>query len=428
MFNHHISRSVTALALGSTLLFSVSNSALAAGPAISTGSQTINTILNGKSAPTLTLGKNGDFYIDVLTMMFYGPKKNGLWPVGVSLKGLDGKNGVDGKNGSDGSTAKAITGPAGPKGETGATGVAGPKGETGATGPMGPSGANGSIGATGPAGAKGETGLTGAKGDKGETGATGATGAQGIQGIKGDTGAQGATGEKGDKGDTGDTGATGATGATGPQGLQGIKGDTGATGPQGIQGLKGDTGATGAQGPQGIQGLKGDTGATGATGATGLQGATGATGATGPTGATGATGPSRSFYGTVSYSNTLATSALSSTSSQAFGNFEAGKNYLVRLIINGTYGNSSDDLPFQLTITVTGGTATASTSYSMANVKSYRNGTSVKEIDISANVLIDGSSSVTTYNLVATVTHENSAYGVITLSGTFIATQIGSAS
>ena len=257
MFNHHISRAVTTLALGSTLLFSVSNSAEAAGPAISTGSQIINTILNGKSAPALTLGKNGDFYIDVLTMMFYGPKKNGLWPVGVSLKGLDGKNGVDGKNGSDGSTSKAITGPAGPKGETGATGVAGPKGETGATGPMGPSGANGSIGATGPAGAKGETGLTGAKGDKGETGATGATGAQGIQGIKGDTGAQGATGEKGDKGDTGDTGATGATGATGPQGLQGIKGDTGATG------------SSGAQGPQGLQGLKGDTGATGATGATG---------------------------------------------------------------------------------------------------------------------------------------------------------------
>ena len=60
MFNHHISRAVTTLALGSTLLFSVSNSAEAAGPAISTGSQTINTILNGKSAPALTLGKNGE--------------------------------------------------------------------------------------------------------------------------------------------------------------------------------------------------------------------------------------------------------------------------------------------------------------------------------------------------------------------------------
>ena len=178
MFYRHISRVATILTLTSTLLVQLSNNSFAAGPAITTGSQTINTILNGKSAPSLTVGKNGDFYIDVLTMMFYGPKKNGLWPVGVSLKGLDGKNGVDGKNGSDGSTAKAITGPAGPKGETGATGVAGPKGETGATGPMGPSGANGSIGATGPAGAKGETGLTGAKGDKGETGATGATGAK----------------------------------------------------------------------------------------------------------------------------------------------------------------------------------------------------------------------------------------------------------
>ena len=267
--------------------YSVAN-ALAAGPAISTNSQVVNTILSGKSSPAISLGKNGDFYIDVQQMIFYGPKKNGLWPTGVDLKGSDGKNGVDGKNGSDGSTSKAI---AGPKGDTGATGPAGPKGETGATGPTGPAGA------------------------------------------------------------------------------------------------KGDTGAMGA---------------------------------------TGATGPSRSFFGTVSFSNTLATSALSSTSSQAFGNFEASKSYLVRLTVIGSYGNSSDDLPFQLTITTTGGVSNASTSYSMANVKTYRNGTSGKEVDFSANILVDGSSSVTTHNLVVTITHDASAYGVITLSGSFVATQVGS--
>ena len=92
MFTRHISRVAAILTLTPTLLFQFSFSSFAAGPAITTGSQTINTILNGKSAPSITVGKTGDFYIDVLTMMFYGPKKNGICPVGISLKGIDGKN------------------------------------------------------------------------------------------------------------------------------------------------------------------------------------------------------------------------------------------------------------------------------------------------------------------------------------------------
>mgnify|MGYP003336734943 CR=1 FL=1 len=89
-----------------------------------TSSGVSNTVLNGRGAPSPKVGANGDFYIDVMQMTFYGPKKNGLWPAGISLKGSDGKNGNDGKNGSDGSTSKAVTGPAGPKGETGAAGPA----------------------------------------------------------------------------------------------------------------------------------------------------------------------------------------------------------------------------------------------------------------------------------------------------------------
>ena len=204
---------------------------VAAGPAITTTTQVVNTILNGKNPPISSIGKNGDFYVDVRNLMFYGPKKNGLWPLGISLKGLDGKNGTDGKNGADGATiTKTVTGEKGAKGDTGATGPQGPKGDTGATGltgAMGPTGATGLTGATGPAGAKGETGATGPAGAKGETGATGATGAQGLQGLQGIQGLQGEQGPAGIKGDTG------ATGAQGPIGLTGPKGDTGATGPAG---------------------------------------------------------------------------------------------------------------------------------------------------------------------------------------------------
>jgi hypothetical protein len=156
------------------------------------------------------------------------------------------------------------TGPAGPKGDTGATGAQGPKGDTGATGATGPAGAKGDTGATGPAGAQGPKGDTGATGP---AGATGATGPAGAQGLKGDTGAAGPAGATGAKGDTG---------ATGPAGAPGAKGDTGDTGPAGAPGAKGDTGATGATGPAGAPGAKGDTGETGPQGPKGDTGSSGA--------------------------------------------------------------------------------------------------------------------------------------------------------
>jgi hypothetical protein len=51
--------------------------------------------------------------------------------------------------------------------------------------------------------------MTGPQGPKGDTGSQGATGLQGPQGLKGDTGAQGSTGSQGLKGDKGDTGPQG---------------------------------------------------------------------------------------------------------------------------------------------------------------------------------------------------------------------------
>jgi hypothetical protein len=168
------------------------------------------------------VGSEGDFYIDLGTTTFYGPKTGTAWGIGLSLRG-----------------------PQGP------TGAAGPQGDTGAQGPQG---------------LKGDTGAQGLKGDTGPQGLKGDTGAQGPQGLKGDTGAQGPQGLKGD---------TGAQGLKGDTGAQGLKGDTGAQGPQG---LKGDTGA------QGPQGLKGDTGAQGPPGLDGPQGPVGQPGPEGPAG------------------------------------------------------------------------------------------------------------------------------------------------
>ena len=358
------SHSLISLAIGYSLFITLIplqlNSvsiASAAGPAITTTTtNTAATILSGKTPPYSAIGKNGDFYIDVKNLMFYGPKKNGTWPLGVSMKGTNGSDGNNGTNGSDGKN-----------------GVDGKDGKNGIDGAIGKTGATGLTGATGPTGPIGPTGPTGAKG---ETGATGAVGATGPAGAKGDTG------------------------ATGAQGLQGIQGLQGETGPAGATGAKGETGATGPQGPQGV------AGATGATGAAGI---------------------SRAFFGNINFASPLGSSAGSSAISSAFGSFAANSNYVVRLVIVGIYANSSDDLPFQLEISANGASPTVSYGYSMANIKSSRNGSAGKEVNFQADILIDGTSAGSGFNLVATVTHQSIGLGTVSLSGSFIASQVGSA-
>ena len=194
------------------------------------------------NAPSNTVGKNGDLYLDTVTSNYYF-KVSASWVLKGSLKGAQGNIGA--------------AGPTGPQGPQGATG---------------PAGATGSQGIQGVAGPTGPTGLTGAKGD------TGNTGAQGIQGVKGDTGL---TGSQGPKGDTGTQGIQGIQGLTGDTGAQGPIGLTGLQGLQGIQGVKGDTGLTGLTGLTGPQGTKGDTGSQGIQGIQGIQGLTGLTGAAG---------------------------------------------------------------------------------------------------------------------------------------------------
>ena len=166
-----------------------------------------NTILSGVTAPKATVGLDGDFYIDIKSSMFYGPKVAGRWPTGVSLKG---EAGSDGKDGVTVTKASNVAGPQGDKGEKGEKGDQGERGLTGETGPAGAPGAQGAAGPAGPAGPAGVTGPSGA------AGANGPAGTNGTNGAKGDTGATGATGAKGD---TGATGAKGDTGATGPAGI-----------------------------------------------------------------------------------------------------------------------------------------------------------------------------------------------------------------
>jgi hypothetical protein len=174
----------------------------------------INTILNGKGAPSNMLGINGDFYIDTRSLLISGPKANGKWPVSRSLQGANGVNGIDGKNGTatkNVTTTSTVAGPVGPQGERGDKGI---DGSAGANGVAGVDGLPGAAGAQGPSGATGPAG-SGATGAQGPSGATGPAGS-GATGAQGPTGATGARGETGTVGTIGDAGARGETGTVGP--------------------------------------------------------------------------------------------------------------------------------------------------------------------------------------------------------------------
>ena len=83
------------------------------GPAGPTGPQGppgagLNSLLHGIIPPGGGDGTDGDFYIDDVAWMIYGPKAGGAWPAGVSIIGPTGAAGGAG-----------AAGPAGPAGPTG---------------------------------------------------------------------------------------------------------------------------------------------------------------------------------------------------------------------------------------------------------------------------------------------------------------------
>jgi hypothetical protein len=150
-----------------------------------------NTILNGTGAPDNSSGTNGDFYLDTVASVLYGPRANDLWPTtGASLVGSQG-----------------LSGPQGPIGPPGADGL------PGAQGLQGPTGSQGPAGPLGPPGPQGMVGFTGAAGPVGPTGAQGPMGVAGPAGPAGGTGPQGATGPQGPEGQAGPAGPTGPSNA-----------------------------------------------------------------------------------------------------------------------------------------------------------------------------------------------------------------------
>ncbi len=232
---------------------------------------------------------------------------------------------------------------------------------------------------------------------KGPSGASGDKGSS-SSGAKGEPGEKGTKGEKGEAGAKGETGAQGAAGAQGAQGAQGEQGLTGPTGPQGPQGETGPAGPTGAQGPAGA------------------------------TGATGAAGPSNVYAGSITFANALQGSPGSSQSSGNFANLLAGKSYLFDIII---WAYTAEDAPYlNFAVSAIGASPTITTHWMRATANTYRSNVARTEQAFFGRVAIDGSSTITNFQLAVTV-----ASGLaltdstkVTLTGGFTGQLVGSVS
>ncbi|GIM57268.1 hypothetical protein CAPN006_16610 [Capnocytophaga canimorsus] len=94
-------------------------------------------MLTGRGKPSPSLGKIGDFYIDLTQSDLYGAKTQAGWGNPISLKGADGQNGTNGQNGQDGAN--------GQNGTDGQDGQDGANGQNGTNGQDGQDGARGSV-------------------------------------------------------------------------------------------------------------------------------------------------------------------------------------------------------------------------------------------------------------------------------------------
>lgn len=227
------------------------------------------------------------------------------------------------------------------------------------------------------------------------------------------------------RGPAGPTGANGADGKNGTSGSvsAGTSGPQGPVGPAGPAGAKGETGASGPQGPAGPAGSS-----SGSTGPAGPKGDTGATGAQGAKGDTGTAGSLNVNYGVLTFSSLINGVTGSSAVSNQFGNFLAGKSYVLDVLI---YASNSSVPPYSLKVNfaASGASPSITSKYIVTDGYSYRTSASIPEYSIYAKVVVDGSSVTSNFVLTATVTcgePTSTNSSKLTVNGDYFAQIVGS--
>jgi len=256
-----------------------------------------NAILSGNGVPDASLGKVGDYYLDLSGVNLYGAKTAEGWGNPISLRGLKGDKGNNGQNGTD-APVPNIKGGYWYIGETNtgikAEGKDGTNGSNGSNGTNGKDGKDGKDGITPTISADGYWIVNGQKTDikaKGTDGTNGSNGSNGTNGKDGKDGKDGITptisadgywvvnGQKTNIKAKGTDGTNGQNGSNGTNGKDGKDGKDGVTptitiNSEGYWVINGQTSTTKAKGEDGKDGKKGEKGADGAKGDNGKDGKT----------------------------------------------------------------------------------------------------------------------------------------------------------
>jgi hypothetical protein len=202
----------------------------------------------------------------------------------------------------------------------------------------------------------------------------------------------------------GATGTTGAAGVIGPRGLPGPTGEKGATGAAGTNGLPGTAGTNGLPGAPGTAGTPGTAGAPGAPGSSGTV---------------------LGSQSSITFASRLSGAAGSTTNSGVFGSFEAGKSYVVRLLIS-TFDANEVAASYGIGLSVAAGTGSPGISLSyIVSTGSVYSGSNRITISIVADIVLDGASVTTPYSIVATLTSGATVGASIAASGSFTKIQVG---
>ena len=177
--------------------------------------------------------------------------------------------------------------------------------------------------------------------------------------------------------------------------------------------------------PISLRGTAGTDGKAGNAGVAGVDGKTITNSAVGG-GTAGASGITSATVGVFTFINPLTGTAGAGAQSHNFGGMLAGKKYLMHLVISGVHSSYEDILTtLILRITSTAGVIPITTAYFVSTGKSFNVGTRITQ-NISAELVIDGTLVVDTFNLYATVTATDDLATSLTLSGYFSLTEVGS--
>jgi hypothetical protein len=133
--------------------------------------------------------------------------------------------------------------------------------------------------------------------------------------------------------------------------------------------------------------------------------------------------------GNIAFPNLLSGDVGTTSVSNSFSTFTAGKKYVVDALIYATNSDTTDSYPLKVTFAASTGTPTITTKYLVSRGSSYRTSTSKPEYSIHAKVVIDASSVGANFGLVATVTcgSRTSFSGTeLTIAGDFIGQEVGS--